>query len=399
MGRRARARGRDNPMAFPAEQGSNQVCRSGGLCGLMCLLALTWAALVCGACRSGFASEDSEAWDAAIASIADSEICPSYKGLIISPQTGLVPVGRDPESGLWEFAQRHTGDVPRRNRDGKLIVTERTALMLVLIPGGSFVMGAQREDHGKPNYDPHADVYPDASESDGPPHQVTLAPFFLSKYEMTQGQWALVTGENPSYFGPEAKFGGKQHSLLHPVEQVSWVECERVLRHLRLALPTEAQWEYAARGGTSTVWWTGDEKESVAGAGNLADRFCEENSCPGHALGHEVWLDDGYTAHAPVGSYRANPFGLHDTIGNVWEWCRDRAGSYELPTAENDGERHVESASDRMLRGGSFGYPASRARSANRHSTEPDDRWRWLGVRPARAIEIIIGAGSSSVTT
>src|SRR5262245_4714863 len=234
-------------------------------------------------------------------------------------------------------------------------------------------MGAQK-DPAQPNFDPEAD--PDES----PVNEVALAPYFLSKYEMTQAQWLRFTGKNPSNYvddGPRA--------LLHPVEQVSWEDCEQLLRHMGLTLPTEAQWEYAARAGTRTPWWTGADASSVAVAANLSDAFAKSHKGP-DSWTYEVW-SDGHLIHAPVGSLQANAFGLHDVHGNVWEWCQD---AYEIgyvsPTRTGDGERAVTDTSSRVLRGGSFSYPASVARSSLRRGAPPAAPDSTLGLRPARRI-------------
>src|SRR5262249_83188 len=153
---------------------------------------------------------------------------------------------------------------------------EGMGLVFVLIPGGKFWMGAQREDpHGR-NFDPQA------RNEETPVNEVTLAPFFLSKYEMTQGQWERMVGRNPSYFGPShystiCNREGKGWTSLHPVEQVSWTECAALLKRLGLLLPTEAQWEYGCRAGTSTVYWSGDAKETLADAANVADAFAKSH--------------------------------------------------------------------------------------------------------------------------
>jgi formylglycine-generating enzyme required for sulfatase activity len=328
-----------------------------------------------------------EEWRRAIESIADTRQCPLYGGLRMAPQVGLVPIGQDPDSGsgLWEFAHIQTGEIPRRREDGSLDLTEETGLVLVLIPGGTFAMGAVRPGPGAEGK-PGPNIDPSASNDEGPVHDVILEPFFISKYEMTQGQWLRFTGENPSIGGPSRSYGGKQHSLLHPVEQVSREMGHEVLGHLGLALPTEAQWEYAARAGTTTVWWTGDDKESLRGAANLSDKFCEANGGDGDWK-YEMWLDDGYLMHAPVGRYRANRFGLHDVVGNVFEWCGDQYGAYSNPVQPGTGERRVAGSTSWPLRGGSWNFTAVYARSACRADGPAGTRYRDLGVRPARAIE------------
>ncbi len=323
------------------------------------------------------------AWDEAIASIANPEECPQYHGLVIKPQVGLVPIGRHPDSGLWEFWHVQTGEKPERDYAGKLVLTEDIGLVLVLIPGGTFWMGAQAKDPQGRNYDPQATD--DESEKNGQPVEVALDAFFLSKYEMTQGQWQLFSGGNPSNYWPGTGFGGKTTTVLHPVEQVSWEDCTEMLGRLGLVLPTEAQWEYGCRAGTDTPWWTGRDKLDLDEAGNLCERFCKENGGPA-VWAYEEELNDGYTAHGPVGSFRANPFGLHDVIGNVWEWCRDGYGSYDLPVMQGDGERRVQGALDRVYRGGGFSYTRARARSAYRNYVTPGDRGHDLGCRPARVI-------------
>jgi len=335
------------------------------------------------------ATDHEESWKSAVASISDRAECPRYDGLLIEPQVGLVPLGRDPESGLWEFAHLQTGAVPRRGPDRKLILSEETGLIFVLIPPGTFNMGAVRPAGDRPLDAPNVD--PHAESDEAPVHAVTLAPFFLSKYEMTQGQWERVTGNNPSYYvrenyNPRSNRKGEGHSVLHPVGQVSWNDCDQVFGRLSLLLPTEAQWEYAARAGTATVWWTGNGVASLQGAANLCDLHAKKNGAPDGWTCEES-LDDGHLVHAPVGSFRANPFGLHDTIGNVWEWCRDGFGPYTLPIEEGDGERRVSDARYRVLRGGSFHLTSPVARSAFRLRNTPDPRGHDLGVRPARVIE------------
>ncbi len=155
-----------------------------------------------------------------------------------------------------------------------------------------------------------------------------------------------------------------------------------------LVLPTEAQWEYAARAGTTTPWSTGDDPASIEGAANVADQYCKHHGTPSHDLPFVPW-DDGFSAHAPIGLYQPNPFGLHNTIGNVFEWCRDIYGDYDLPVRPRDGERQApdnENAT-RVYRGGSLITSAKVSRSAYRPNNPSNHLHYSLGVRPARMLD------------
>ncbi len=316
-------------------------------------------------------------WSEAAAAIGDPDRCPQYAGLELAPQVGLVPIGPDPVSGLWEFAHPRTGAIPERDpATGALSIADDTALVFVLVPGGSFLMGG-------------------TGGLEQPRHRVTLDPFFLSKYEMSQGQWVRFTGANPSFYGPRSARPTDptfKYSLRFAVEQVTWTECERVTRRLGLALPTEAQWEYAARAGTTTPWSTGAERESLAGSVNLADQSAARAGAQWSEIQDWPELDDGHTTVAPVGSYRPNAFGLHDVHGNVWEWCADFWISYANPVRPGDGLRSLpedpdEQVLERINRGGGFYDSARNARSANRMYQATSRAYDDVGLRPARAIE------------
>ncbi len=316
-------------------------------------------------------------WSEAIAAIRAS---PKYGGLEIVPQIGLLPIGMDTQSMLWEFAHLQTGEPAVRDSDGVLLLTEETGLVFVLLPGGRFWMGAQPDDRNGRNYDARAEV------DERPPHEVLLSPFFLSKYEMTQGQWERAFGTRPSYYQPPLSLAP---SLLHPVEQVSWAMCFQRLPHLGLTLPSEAQWEFAARGGTSTVWWTGNELESLRGKVNIADKsYVKARGRPENAA-EMPDLDDGSVAHAAVGDarYAVNAFGLHAVAGNLWEWCLDGYDAVFYKNASSlDPVSPWSGAAPRVGRGGSFNDSASDARSANRLHSAPELRVNLVGVRPARAL-------------
>jgi formylglycine-generating enzyme required for sulfatase activity/serine/threonine protein kinase len=324
----------------------------------------------------------SAAWNEAIGSIADRDECPVYDGFELLPQLGLLPIGRDHVSGLWEFAHVQTGDVPVRDELGKLEVTGDTSIVFVLLPGGEFPMGGQAADEAAANYDPGA------RKGEGPVHFVELAPFFCSKYEMTQGQWVRFTGENPSAYKPGRTFLDYEHDYRHPAELVSWEESARVLGNLGLELPTEARWEYAARAGTTSVWWSGDDRDSLIGVANLADQSAEQGGAKFDAIREWPELEDGFAVHAPVGSFAPNAFGLHDVHGNVLEWCQDWRVDYPAAAPrEGDGLRDVKRALYRIYRGGGFIYSASAARSAYRDSNAPDYRGSSIGLRPARSLD------------
>jgi formylglycine-generating enzyme required for sulfatase activity len=280
---------------------------------------------------------------------------------------------------LWEFAHLASGAIAKRGADGKLRPGDDFGIVLVLIPGGTFTMGSQSDDPKAPHY------VDEKIEDEGPVHDVTLAPYFLSKYEMTEGQWLRFTNTNPSQYPPGEHLGGKACTLACPVELVTWDQCTENLRRLGLVLPTEAQWERGARAGTDTTWWTGDDLHSIEGAANVADQFLRENGGP-TGFPFEDWLDDGWMFHAPVGTFRANGFGLHDVIGNVWEWVRDSYESYELPVSGPDAARQITDPHMRVCRGGGYILRAMDARSGIRFHNAHDFRSYDMGVRPARTL-------------
>ena len=285
--------------------------------------------------------------------------------LDLAPQLGLVPIGCNPATGLWEFAHlRSAADpdrIPRHDGEGNLEVTDATGIVFVLVPGGTFLMGAQSDDPARPNHDP-------GSKPHETPHGVVVEPFFLARHELTQGQWLRLSGgETPSsqavgWDRPDDRV--PPVTLAHPVEHVSWSRCQDLLAQHGLELPTEAHWEYACRAGQTTPWSSGAEPASLEGHANILDQTA------GKAVAQwgrpEAW-DDGYIVHAPVGSFRPNGFGLFDMHGNVWECCR---GADDRP----------------IVRGGSFAGDAGDARSALRLACQPGTHSSSIGVRAARRV-------------
>ncbi|NUP95337.1 MAG: formylglycine-generating enzyme family protein [Planctomycetaceae bacterium] len=313
-------------------------------------------------------------WERTCAAIAAS---PRYGGLEIEPQPGLVPLGPDPDSGLEEFALFElTGPMPRRDAaDGRLVLADDFGIVLVLIPGGLAWIGAQSDDPALPNYTWHS--RPNA----GPPHLVALEPFFLSKFEVTKGQWRAAELGEPSYL----KIGGSAYDSVHtprfPLESISWTESQRLLPAVGLLLPTEAQWEYAARAGTSGGWWTGDSHLDLMGVANLADPRGPDAPFP-----ECYW--DGSQGWGPVGAHRANPFGLHDVYGSVYEWCRETywVRQYDFPARYGDGLRLVPEDTLRVARGGSCFDTARVASSHYRSDFLAHAGNNQIGLRPARPL-------------
>ena len=303
-----------------------------------------------------FASE----WADAVSRIRNS---PRYRGLTIEPQVGLIPLGPDRVSGLEEFLclQTQEGPAVRRNAESQIHLARSTGIVFVLIPGGSFLMGATADDKNQANYDRYAQ--PDES----PIRQVDLEPFFISKYELTNAQWNRLP-RNYTTTVRSSVADQSYDSAMMPVSRVTLTEVTRALSRLEMMLPTEAQWEYAARGGTNTVYWSGNDEADLIRAG-----WFSRNS--------------GRQLHA-VGQKAPNPFGLHDVLGNVWEWCLDwyRERGYDLVPRPGDGLRLGPDGMYRVIRGGCFRDSARYARVAGRHDSSPDDGFVSIGVRPVKLI-------------
>ena len=241
--------------------------------------------------------------------------------------------------------------------------TSQPASNMVRINGGTFMMGSAASEAGR-------------DSDEGPRRQVTISPFLMGRHEVTQKEYQEVMGVNPSHFSGDTL----------PVEMVSWFDaieyCNRLSQREGLTpaytisgsgdsrtvrwnqsangyrLPTEAEWEYAARAGTTTPFNTGE---------NITIQQANFNNSRGRT--------------APVGSYAANAWGLHDMHGNVWEWVWDWFGTY--PSNAQIDPMGASSGSDRVSRGGSWGA-AGNVRSANRSCYTPSRRCNNLGFRVVR---------------
>ena len=223
----------------------------------------------------------------------------------------------------------------------------------ILLPAGIFTMGSPSDEPGR-------------LSREGPQHQVTLTQsFYMQQTEVTQAQWEAVMGSNPSYFSgcPTC-----------PVEWVSWNEVQEFITKMNArgegtyGLPTEAQWEYAARAGSKTAFYNGGITELYCGYDpNL------------NAIGWYCYNAEGKTH--PVAQKTPNAWGLYDMSGNVFEWCQDRYGSYSSsPSVDPTGP---STGSYRVIRGGSWNYYAQYCRASNRNLSGPDYWDRYLGFRLA----------------
>jgi len=319
-------------------------------------------------------AESTPAWEECRRAIAAST---KYGGLDLAPQRALEPLRADPESGLWEFWHVPSGARPVLDDTGAWIVGEETGLVLVLLPGGAFDMGATKQTD--PLSGPECE----------PITRIELDPYFVSKYEMTQAQWARVHLANPSH-AQVPRVGA--NDVLRPVENISWRSARQTLAKLGLVLPTEAQWEYACRGGTTTVWASGDVRELQRGWANLSDNELRRRGGPA-GRDYEPW-NDGQRDTCGVGRYCANAFGLHDIHGNVMEWvAEDCFPEYDLLPRPGDGLRIGPSSRrpefnqiPHVARGGGWQTSAERSRSSHRYGVR-EPLSEAIGIRPARAID------------
>jgi formylglycine-generating enzyme required for sulfatase activity/predicted Ser/Thr protein kinase len=275
--------------------------------------------------------------------------------------------------------------------------TNSIGMKLMLIPAGEVMMGSDDSD-------------PDAGDDEKPRHRVQITrPFYLSTTPVTVAQFRRFVQETG--YRTEAERDGKggygwdeQAGAFrrcpnytwrspgfaqgddHPVVIVSWNDavafCEWLGRHEGQVyrLPTEAEWEYSCRAGTSSRYWFGDDPEELASVGNVADGTAKERFPDWRT----IEAKDGFVFTSPVGRFRANGFGLFDMHGNVWEWCSDGYDPEyyrQSPPSDPPGSSEV---ANRVFRGGGWDFDPRNCRSAGRSRGTPDFRSNNLGFRVAR---------------
>ena len=260
-------------------------------------------------------------------------------------------------------------DVPPVGPD----LTNSIGMEFAWIPAGSFVMGSPESEHGR--------------DTDETQHRVTLTRgYWMGRHLVTQDQWTEVMGANTSHF--------RNRGAGLPAEWISWLDCLAFCRAMEkldsrpYRLPTEAEWEYACRGGTTSPFWFGDTTDATR---------CNYEGSYAYA---------GGPTHAPLNittpgkRYPANPFGLYDMHGNLQEFCADRhRGEHAgYPPRAISNPRGPAKGQYRIIRGGSWGAHPSRCRSAEREWMRRDDRSQFVGFRVVFHLKEATREGSEGTT-
>ena len=243
-----------------------------------------------------------------------------------------------------------TNEWPPVVPETETFIVNGVSFTMVAVEGGTFTMGATIEQGT------------DAYNNEKPAHVVTLSNYSIGETEVTQALWLAVMGENPSYYT-----GDFSSDLNRPVEQVSWNACQQFISKLNqmtgknFRLPTEAEWEYAARGGSQCQGY------KYAGANSISA---------------VAWYaSNANTQTHPVANKEPNELGLYDMSGNVWEWCQDWYGSYSSE-AQTDPSGPA-SGSSRVIRGGCLLDNANECRVSSRSNSSPTITYVGLGLRLA----------------
>ncbi|MBE6314221.1 MAG: formylglycine-generating enzyme family protein [Bacteroidales bacterium] len=281
------------------------------------------------------------------------ENCINNESIIIKTQS-LVRVETATPKAMYEESTKNISDkkvVIEEKGSIRTIIINGVSFDMVAVEGGTFTMGATTEQRGGWL------GFFDYDSDETPVHQVTLSDFMIGKTEVTQELWQAVMGNNPSYYSGNDL----------PVEQVSWNDCQEFIKKLNsltglnFRLPTEAEWEYAARGGNKSKGY----------------KYSGSND-----IGSVAWYDSNSSSktHA-VATKSPNELGLYDMSGNVWEWSSDWYGDYSSGSQSNP--KGPSSGSGHVRRGGSWGLNARNCRVSDRDNMILDYVSINLGLRLA----------------
>jgi formylglycine-generating enzyme required for sulfatase activity len=276
--------------------------------------------------------------------------------------------------------------------------TNSSGMKMMPIPAGEFFMGAPEDD-------------PDAEPAERPRHKVRITrPFYMSAHEVTVGQFrAFVKATQHRTTAENARIGGEGFNETiakfdsgreftwespgwkltddHPVVNVSWWDADEFCRWLsdkegkKYTLPTEAQWEYACRAGSTTRFPDGDSESSLRGTANIADLALQTKLDGSYPNFRFMQWDDGYPFTAPVGRFKANAWGLFDLTGNVAEWCADYSDPRLYTREARDDPTGPARGSKRIVRGGHWKYLPIQARSSQRVEAFPEVTTTYAGFR------------------
>jgi formylglycine-generating enzyme len=332
--------------------------------------------------------------------------------IAIAAGTLLATVGCDSKDLKAQAAGAGAATKPK---ELVLDLGNKVTLKLVLIPAGKFIMGSPEEEKKAAVKEAVAAGIPEAQNSDAfkdeVQHEVTISkPFYMGithvtvdqftafvkdtgyktdaekdgwseGFEIEDGKIAFKKMDGCSWRNPSFDQKGD-----HPVVQVSWNDARAFCDWLSkksgktVTLPTEAQWEYACRAGTTTAYPWGDNPDDGKGWANCADQSLKKKIPNQEGRAFFSW-DDGYAFTSPVASFKPNAFRLYDMNGNAFQWCQDRYGDYEKGTVSDP--TGADTGSFRVLRGGSLHHNPEYCRAAFRDRNCPGDRFDGLGFRVA----------------
>ncbi len=315
-----------------------------------------------------------------------------------------APPGTAPHAAAHADSPVATPPGPARD------IVGRDGAQMFLVPAGRFMMGSTKEQVAHAIEHCINVLYLDLMtcvplyEDELPRHRVSMSAYYLDVHEVTNrlferfvaetghrttaelAGWAkawiqgrgLVEIKGADWRHPEGqKTSILPERLTHPVVSVSWDDAVAYCAWAGKRLPTEAEWEYAARAGTETLFWWGDDPPKERKIGNIADESAK------HLVGEYVaGYHDGHARTAPIGSYEPNPWGFHGMIGNVAEWTADWYGGRYIVEDEHD-PKGPATGKYRVIRGGSWGNGPLRARSGNRDWDTPTYRHDTIGFRCA----------------